>query len=55
MFLSCHSERSEAQRSVVEEPLILSSSSSAEKLEVFRLRFAPLKMTTGFAGDALSS
>ena len=50
--LVCHSERSEAERSGVEEPLTISSSSSAERSEIFRLRFASLKMTTLFLGDA---
>ena len=44
-FSRCHSERSEAERSGVEESLTISSSSSAEGSEIFRLRFAPLKMT----------
>jgi hypothetical protein len=51
-FPACHSERSGAKRSAVEESLALSSSSAAENLEVFRLRFASLKMTRIFGKDA---
>ena len=54
-FFVDHSEGSEAQRSAVEEPLTLPSSTSAEKSEVFRLRFAPLKMTKIFAEGAATS
>jgi hypothetical protein len=50
--LVCHSERSEAQRSGVEEPLTISSSRSAEGSEILRLRFAPLRMTTFFSEEA---
>jgi hypothetical protein len=51
-LLVCHSERSEAERSEVEESLTISSSSSAEKSEILRLRCAPLRMTTVFLEEA---
>jgi hypothetical protein len=52
LFSNCHSERSEAKRSEVEESLTISSSSSAEKSEILRLRFASLRMTTFFLQGA---
>lgn len=45
-LLVCHSERSGAQRSGVEESLTISPSSSPEGSEILRLRFASLRMTT---------
>jgi hypothetical protein len=45
-LLVCHSERSAAQRSGVEESLTISPSSSPEGSEILRLRFASLRMTT---------
>ena len=52
VFLHCHSERTEAERRGVEESLTISSSSNAEGSEIFRLRFASLKMTMPFLEEA---